>query len=364
VREPRAQTVYKRRRMALSRSSTAGIAAVALAAAAGVARAAAETAAGGDVPVAPIPPAAHGPWTNALVLKTPTAEAVVVPDIGRVCSFAPADGSNLLHVAAALAPQASGRRSGAGSWKDYGGVWSWPSPESVWPRIRAEGGSPDDLFEGRPWTGRAWRTADGAAVCTLLQDFGPPLNVRVTRTLRLSRLSASLEIRQRLEQTGPSIIPSGPSVLVRIQAPQRLVFPADDATDPPLHPVAFEAPPVFAVTRAPDSAVYHVDLGGEHRLAATASRAWVAAELPRHLLLLRAGETGAHAAPQAAAYVHRGAAHAELELAAPGRRLRPGETAETAVFLDCFPEPADLNDRELAVRTRLLAGEREAASVP
>jgi hypothetical protein len=340
------------------------IAAVALAAAAGHVRAATGTASDGDVPVAPIPPSVHGIWTNALVLRTAAAEAIVVPDIGRICSFAPADGSNVLYVAAVLEAPATGRRSGAGSWRDYGGVWGWPSPEDVWPRIRAEGASPDDLFEGRRWTGRAWRTADGAAVCSMLLDYGPPLNLRVTRTLRLGRHAASLEIRQRIEQTGPSTIPAGPSVLVRVMAPQRIVFPADPDAEPAVRAMAFEAPPVFAITRAPESAVYRVAFGGEHRLAATAPRPWVAAELPRHLLLLRAATDGTNALPQAAAYVHRGAAYAELELAAPGQRLRPGETIEQTVFLECFPEPADLDDRSLAIRTRLLAGEREAASVP
>ena len=342
----------------------ARMAAVVLAAAVANLRAAPEAAPDGDVPVAPIAPSVYGIWTNALVLRTAAAEAVVVPDIGRVCSFAPSDGSNMLHVAAALASHASGRRSGAGSWRDFGGVWGWPVHEDSWPRIRAEGGSPDEMFEGRPWTGRAWRTADGTAVCAMLLDFGPPVNLRLTRTLRLGRHTASLEIRQRIERTAPSTIPAGPSVLVRIVAPQRLVFPADGDAEPAVRPMAFEAPPGFAVTRAPDAAVYRVDLGGEHRLAATSPRPWVAAELPRHLLLLRASTDGSNAMPQASAYVHRGAAHAELELAAPGQRLRPGEILEQTVFLECFPEPANLGDRELAVRTRLLAGEREAASVP
>ncbi|MBU4460065.1 MAG: hypothetical protein KJ579_05815 [Verrucomicrobia bacterium] len=320
--------------------------------------------AGGDVPVAPIAPSIHGIWTNALVLRTAAAEAVVVPDIGRVCSFAPADGSNVLHVAAVLDPGATGRRGGAGSWRDFGGLWGWPVPEEIWPRIRVEGGSPDALFEGRRWAGRAWRTADGAAVCSMMLDYGAPLNLRVTRIFRLGRIAASLEIRERVERTGPSIIPAGPSIVARIAAPQRLVFPADSEVEPAVRPVAFGPPPAFALTRTPDSVVYHVDLGGEHRIAAATPRPWVAAELPRHMVLLRAAAGDSNAVPRPAAYVHRGAAYAELEIATAGRPLRDGEAIELTVFLECFPEPAGLDARALAVRTRLLAGEGEAAAVP
>lgn len=340
------------------------VAAAVMAAAGDSSRAGVEAAAGGDVPVAPIAPSIRGIWTNALVLRTAAAEAVVVPDIGRVCSFAPADGSNVLHGADGLDAGAAGRRSGAGSWRDSGGLWGWPVPEEIWPRIRVEGGSPDALFEGRRWTGRAWRTADGDAVCSMLLDYGPPLNLRVTRTLRLGRIVASLEIRERVERTGPSIIPAGPSIVARIAAPQRLVFPADPEVEPAVRPVAFAPPPVFALTRTPDSVVYHVDLGGEHRIAAATPRPWVAAELPRHMVLLRAAADSSNAIPRSAAYVHRGAAYAELEIAAPGRPLRYGEAIEQIVYLECFPEPTGLDARALAVRTRLLAGEGEAAAVP
>lgn len=340
------------------------MAAAALAAVVVGPRAGSDETAGGDVPVAPIAPSIHGIWTNALVLRTAAAEAVVVPDIGRVCSFAPADGSNVLHVAAVIDPRATGRRGGAGLWRDYGGLWSWPVPEEIWPRIRVEGGSPDALFEGRRWTGRAWRTADGAAVCSMLLDYGPPLNLRVTRTFRLGRIAASLAVCERVERTGPSIIPVGPSIVARIAAPQRLVFPADPDEEPAVRPIAFGSPPAFALTRTPGSVVYHVDLGGEHRIAATAPRPWVAAELPRHMVLLRAAADSSNAVPRSAAYVHRGAAYAELEIAVPGRSLRIGEAIEQTVFLECFPEPAGLDARALAIRTRLLAGEGEAAAVP
>ncbi len=336
----------------------------ALAAAGPVARAAPEPAAGGDVPVAPIAPTVHGVWSNAFVLRTAAAEAVIVPDTGRVCAFAPADGSNVLHFAAALASHDAGRRSGAGSWRDFGGLWGWPVHEDSWPRIRAEGASPDDLFEGRTWNGRAWKTADGTAVCSMTLELGRPLNLRILRSFRLGRLAASLEIRERIERTGPSDIPVGPSIHARIVAPQRLVFPADPDAEPLVRAVAFDAPPVFALSRAPSAAVYHVGLGGEHRLAANTLRPWVAAELPRHLVMLRAASNATNTIPRPAAYVHRGAAHAEIELAAAGRPLRTGDAIEQTVFLECFPAPADPDERALAIRTRLLAGEGEAAALP
>lgn len=324
-------------------------------------RAGPETATGGAVPVAPIPPSRYGAWTNAILLRTPAADAVVVPDIGRIWTFQPAGQSNLLHVSAMAQDAPIPRRGGGVSWREYGGAWGWPAPETTWPAIRQAGASPDDLFEGRAWAARAWRTVDGAAVCSMTLVCGAPLHIRVMRTIRLSPLAASLEIRQRVERMAESDIEVGPWMIARIGTPRRIVLPADPAEDDLVHSVAFHPPPVHSLVRGPESAVYHPNLGGEHRFAATDKRGWVAAELARHVLLLRGG---GDTRLRSGVYAHRAAGYVELELNSDGRRLAAGEAIEQTVFMECFSAMNGLDARALAVRMRLLAGEKDAAAAP
>jgi hypothetical protein len=102
---------------------------------------------------------AHGGWPDALRLRSTTAEAIVVPAIGRVMSFRLIDGENVFWADPALA----GRRGDptGQEWVNFGGDKSWPAPEAEWRTFTGYGKwMPPPGFDGLPHAARI----DGEAV--------------------------------------------------------------------------------------------------------------------------------------------------------------------------------------------------------
>jgi len=310
------------------------------------------SAAADDLPVAPIVPVTNDGMRVCLRLATASATVEVDLGSGRVTAFTPADGTNVL----AGGPAEAGR-------PPFGGLWIWPAPEESWPVLRREGAAPERAFESAGWTATAWRTRHGAAMARLTRSLGAPLHVTETRRLRVSPYAATLTVVVRLERTAASSIPLGPALAVRLATPTRLVLPADDRAGPPARPISFDPPPRFAWTMGAGAAVYRLALGGEHRFESVVpARPWLAAELARHLFWLRADAVSSAPPPRVRAYVHRAAGCAELELAADPAPLSPGAAAEWEFAVECVPYVAGLEAGELAVRARLLVGEKEAAA--
>lgn len=332
--------------------------AVATAAAAGAAEGTAAFDA--DVPVAPVALTPFAGWPAAFSLKNAACEAVVVPSIGRLAALIPADGSNLFHLASALAGRDPATPDLRDRWANFGGAWFWPVAQSRWPALQKAGLNPARLMDGRAWEGRAWKAADGSQVCRLSLDYGEPLNCRATRTLRIGRFGSTIRIHQQIERTAPSDIPVALWSVLQIVPPSRIVLPGTA----PLRPVAFAAPPAGADVGASGARVYHLSVGGEHRLAASVPAKWIAADLGRFLMILRLEPTADAPAgeAEAIAYVHRGAPYAEIELVGREQALAPGQTMENVVRIDLHPSFTGMSDERLAERVRMLAEEDPAAT--
>src|SRR5262245_48684337 len=76
-------------------------------------------------------------WRNALALRTPEAEVVVVPEIGRVMSFRLTAGENVFWENPALLGRTNTWNEAAwrqGEWVNFGGDKTWPAPEVEWTR--------------------------------------------------------------------------------------------------------------------------------------------------------------------------------------------------------------------------------------
>lgn len=312
-----------------------------------------------DVPVAPIAASAYAGWPAAFSLKNAACEAVVVPSIGRIVAVIPTDGSNLLHLATALAGRDPAMPELRDRWANFGGAWFWPVAQSHWATLQKAGSNPARLLDGRAWEGRAWKAADGSRVCRLTIEFGPPLNCRAIRTVRVGRFGATVRIQQRIERTGPSEIPVALWSVAQVASPLRVILPGT----PPLRTVAFAAPPAGSDVAASGARVYHVELGGEHRLASDAPAHWIAADLGRHLVIQRM-ESSTNAAPDAAtaiAYVHRGSPYGEIELTGKDHALAPGAAIENTIRLDIHPSFTGMSDERLAERVRMLAEDDPSA---
>ena len=92
----------------------------------------------------------HG-WSGAIRLTSEQAEAVIVPEIGRVMSFRLRTGENIFWEERSLDGR-SGDASGK-DWINFGGDKSWPAPESDWSKITGrKHWMPPTAFDARPVT--------------------------------------------------------------------------------------------------------------------------------------------------------------------------------------------------------------------
>ena len=121
----------------------------------------------------------HG-WAGAIRLTSAQAEAVVVPEIGRVMSFRWRGGKNVFWEDRSL----DGRRGDASGkeWINFGGDKSWPAPESDWSKITGrKHWMPPTAFDARPVTAEI---ANGAV--TLTSPVDPHYGVRTVRRVTLA----------------------------------------------------------------------------------------------------------------------------------------------------------------------------------
>ncbi len=317
-----------------------------------------------DVPVAPIDPVVFEGWSGAFLLRNRVAEAVVVPAIGRIAAFVPLGGSNVLHLSAALLGRAPDARAGRRRWANYGGDWLWPLAQARWAELPPGGPSPTALLAGRGWEGRAWIAGDGAQVCLLSRTYGPPLNVRATRLVRLGGITATLDVRQRIEAVGPASLPVAAWSISQVDRPRRIVLPraADSAWPAGFTPLSFKPPPAYAVRAVGDAVVFRPGLGGDHRVGTDSARGWIAVEQDGWLVIARMRPVpgpGERAPPgvTVAAYGSGSDPYAEIELVGAERRLARGEVLENEVRIACHPLPRTLDDDALVARVELLLGE-------
>ena len=176
----------------------------------------------------------HG-WSDALRMRSDTAEIVVVPEIGRVMSFRFLDGENVFWEDRTL----DGKRGDVSGkeWINFGGDKTWPAPEGEWGKHTGRTTwMPPAAFDSMPVSARV----EGHDV-VLTSPVDPRYGSRTVRRVQLdgSRLSIATTY-ERVSGT-PSKI--GIWVITQFKEPVAVRVPAvADSAFPDGYSVLFGKP--------------------------------------------------------------------------------------------------------------------------
>jgi lysophospholipase L1-like esterase len=136
----------------------------------------------------------HG-W-NAIVLRNPVVEAIVVPEIGRVMEFNLLDGKG-----GAQGPfwknPAFGKdlKPDGEGWINPGGDKAWPAPQTNWRKITGRGWPPPKTFDAAPYT--ASIKDSGLELVSLINsNYG----IRIRRMISLDPLKPVMTIQTVYER--------------------------------------------------------------------------------------------------------------------------------------------------------------------
>ena len=139
----------------------------------------------------------HG-WPNSLRLWSEQAEAIVVPEIGRVMSFRLRDGENVFWEDRSL----DGQRGDATGkeWINFGGDKTWPAPEAEWGQYTGrKQWMPPAAFDAMP----VIATITNNEV-VLTSPVDPHYGIRTIRRVRLFRNQLSIATTYERVSGGPS----------------------------------------------------------------------------------------------------------------------------------------------------------------
>ena len=267
---------------------------------------------------------AHGGWADALRIRSSTAEAIIVPAIGRVMGFRLLDGENVLWADPALAGR-SGDPTGK-EWVNFGGDKSWPAPEAEWRTFTGYGKwMPPPGFDGLPHTARI---EDGTVV--LVSPVDRFYGLRHERRIALAADAARLTIATTYERVSGAPARVGIWVITQFVEPVAVFVPVPPRSRFPDGHYVFGTSPwpqlevrggLLRITRDPRAA---------HKLGSDADRMlWVGETVMCLVASPRVDDP-------AAEYPDRGASaevytnpdpkrYVELETLGPLATLKPGD---------------------------------------
>ena len=321
------------------------------------------------VPVAPISPAEYQGWADAYRLRNDAAELVMIPEIGKIVHLSHVGGANLLHFNKEM-PGKVADPDRPDHWHDFGGNWIWPVARPDWHLFHEDDLKRSLLQDSGPWAGRAWRSADGSLYGLMTQKYGDPLNVEVTRTIRLDSTQASISIRQRIERTGPSDIEVSLLNISRMRDSDFVVMPCDGDSRTPdesdrLTPVSN----LENMVHCDNTIVYDGSVYGEFRIYSDSHRHWIASVSNGVVMLSRVEdrETTNGVYPfngsRVAMYADGMFEGVGIGVFGEMRSLDPGESIENTLQMDIFSIPSGLGPCAVADKIREFIGEIEAADM-
>jgi len=179
---------------------------------------------------------AYAGW-QALIVHNRSAEAVIVPAIGRVMGLGLAGagpGPFWAHprIGIALGPDENG-------WINYGGDKSWPAPQIDWERMTGHAWPPPRTFDAVPYEASVVgnRTQIRSAV-------DPAYGMRVRRTIALDAAEPVMTIETSYEKVSGApvrvavwtITQLGPPDRMFVLLPERSTFPKGHALRMPAAP--------------------------------------------------------------------------------------------------------------------------------
>ncbi len=309
-------------------------------------------------PIAPILPEDFLGWTNVYRLQNDRAEAILIPAIGRLIHFAPLQGASPFRLEASM----RGKTLPEGeSFFNIGGDWFWPVSQARWAAFSKDGKDwpPPAPLADLPWDCSAWTDADGASCAQFIREYGPPLNILVSRLFRLDPGSSALTVRQRIERTAPSDIPVVLWNISQIAQAEQIVLPIEKKSKfrGGLQPLMGRKPPRKYLSRCGDAVVYRVSPGAETKLGSDSPRAWIAAARGTNLIFETVANTDTGDYPDGGCvvevYSNQGLGYSEIETLSPEVNLEPGTVLENIlrIQLAILDSPPDAGPLANAVRT-------------
>jgi hypothetical protein len=158
----------------------------------------------------------HG-W-KAIVLRNRAAEAVIVPQIGRVMQFSLLDDNGKTapgplwnNPAIGLDLQADAR-----GWTNFGGDKAWPAPQADWPKMTGKAWPPPKTFDAVADTA----TVEGSHV-ELVSPVDANYGIRVRRIISLDRQKPVMTIETSYEKTQGDSVRVGVWSITQMQSPER-----------------------------------------------------------------------------------------------------------------------------------------------
>lgn len=313
------------------------------------------------IPVAPIPPSTFNEITNALRLRNDIIEVIVAPDLGRIAYIGVGQKNNLLRLDTELV-----KRGAAGmEFANFGGDWFWPVAQARWPAFNdGKTWPPPALLEKRPWQGAAWRNDDGSQSCLLRIEYGAPLNIKVSRRIRLDSETSRILISQRIERTDESTIPVTLWNVSQILGAQRAVVPAEQD----VVTLGFN-PPDAQITRCESSAVFNAQTGTEHKFGSTSPRGWIAAQRGDQIIVERAtsddvGGDFPDGGCRVELYSNTGLGYSEIETLSAEKLLKKGESLQNMLEIRLLQATSDMAPCDLADFVREQIGEKAVSPKP
>ena len=308
------------------------------------------TAQSGDnagVPVEPIRTLTFEGWTNAFELQNPALAIVVVPSIGRIAKISYKGGDNFFRLD-------TGLKDNGGIWNNYGGDWIWPVAQSRWTAMAKSDWPPPSPLAEKPWTGTAWKDADGTLCCQMAREYGEPVNIKVSRLIKLDKETARFTIRQRIERTVTSELPVVLWNISQIAGASRVVIPQgpDSMFEKGVKALLFAMPDDKNLTSCGHALVYDAT-EGEHKLCSDSKRSWIAAQKGGVVIVERATSEdteGTHPDGGCAVemYSTAGLGYSEIETLSVEKKLLPGESLQNLITVDLLEAGSALSACELA----------------
>ncbi len=278
-----------------------------------------------NIPVASLPASSEYGLTNVYRLNNAWITAVIAPDAGRIVELSVGGSNNMLRVDAGLLARAPEAKS-SDDWRNYGGDWLWPVAQSRWNLMQKGDWPPPELFRNTPWKSRAWENEDGAKCCLLSQEFGEPLNIRVSRLIRVDPHQPEIEIHQRIVRTAASKIPVCLWQISQVGGATEVRWPAGQ----PYKLIAFDPLPATMATETNQLLHFDLSQASEHKVESS-SEGISAAKGDTVLTAFAEGATTTF-------YSNKGLGYTEIETMSAERDLAPGEKMENTVRLGIAPK--------------------------
>ncbi|MDX1932405.1 MAG: hypothetical protein SFU56_07355 [Capsulimonadales bacterium] len=292
-------------------------------------------------------------WSDCWKLSNGTVELVLVPAVSRILHYGFKGGPNLLWENRPLAGTVGDGKTG--DWRNVGGDKVWPWPQDDWERLLPRAWPPPPVADALP----VQVTVVGKDTLRTTSDRLMPWGVRILREIRMEPTGTGVHIVSRfVRETDGEVAPCAPWTVTQVPATPWVIARLLPASTLPDGYKSFSGEAKFkSVTKLPEGVLLvernptqATKIGFDGDILATLQADTLF--LIRQAKSLPADHRGGAWAPgdRAQLYSQPDDANAakagtlpyiELEMTAPRKSLKKGETVTLAQFWELrrLPEP-------------------------